>query len=493
VIPAADMLAVNHLAPRILNALVSSTLKASTVLALVYLSTRLMKSVHPRLRHLLWLSAISSYLAILLLSLFSPVIHFGRIRVPFENAVIFDTLSYPFAPKAGVLPLSFPRGQPGSPVAHIPASHSQGFSVWSLTLLLLWLAGAFTSSLRVIVGKARLSGLIAKTAVPCPRKLGRLLGPLRSKTGIRRKVLVLVSPRCTVPFTCRTVKPVVVLPSFMKGLPVERLRAVFLHELRHVKRMDSLTQSAARAICSLFWFVPFVWAACSRLYLEQEKACDRGVIDGGVERCEYAECVLDAVRLSHGTAMFAGLFFSGGRKRILEDRIHHILKGGKTMKKGILIFVTAVLATCALIVMSGAAGKKAIPNEEAWQKFVGEWVNTEILGTLQSPQKIVIKPDYTGEDWKVTTQSSPSFEWQVEIQKCWTDGKGNKYCKFFQRYINTPSKYGFTYICLMRVDKSGAVLEANTRDAEVYSNYPEKIDPKVKRISEGTYFIYHRK
>jgi hypothetical protein len=144
--------------------------------------------------------------------------------------------------------------------------------------------------------------------------------------------------------------------------------------------------------------------------------------------------------------------------------------------------------------MSGAAGKKAIPNEEAWQKFVGEWVNTESWGAcFENPQKIVIKPEFMGENWILSTQSSPTVEWQVEVKKCWTDGKGNTYCQFLQRLINTPWKYGVTGICLMRVDKADSVLEMIWKDGEVYSEYPEKIDPKVKRISEGDYFIYYSK
>jgi hypothetical protein len=45
----------------------------------------------------------------------------------------------------------------------------------------------------------------------------------------------------------------------------------------------------------------------------------------------------------------------------------------------------------------------------------------------------------------------------------------------------------------MRVDKADSVLEMIWKDGEVYSEYPEKIDPKVKRISEGDYFIYYSK
>jgi hypothetical protein len=37
----------------------------------------------------------------------------------------------------------------------------------------------------------------------------------------------------------------------MKRWPVSHIRAVLLHELRHVKRGDTLIQPAARAICDI--------------------------------------------------------------------------------------------------------------------------------------------------------------------------------------------------------------------------------------------------
>ena len=50
-------------------------------------------------------------------------------------------------------------------------------------------------------------------------------------------------------------------------------------------------------------------------------------------------------------------------------------------------------AVCGLL-LSGCARK--ISDEQAYQRFVGTWVNTDYPGTLERSQVTVIRPDYFG-------------------------------------------------------------------------------------------------
>jgi beta-lactamase regulating signal transducer with metallopeptidase domain len=143
----------------------------------------------------------------------------------------------------------------------------------------------------------------------------------------------------------------------------ERRRAVLLHELRHIRRGDAMIQPLAYAVCCLFWFVPFIWAAFARLQLEQEKSCDWGVVAQGVKREVYAGCIVEAARLSRKLPLPAGLRFAGRRKRLLADRVRDILRGGRPRGRGWTAFAAAALLVCALVVLGGAGRSKALSGE----------------------------------------------------------------------------------------------------------------------------------
>src|SRR5690606_18119326 len=78
--------------------------------------------------------------------------------------------------------------------------------------------------------------------------------------------------------------------------PEERIRAVLLHELAHIRRNDWLVQLLAGVLRAVYWFNPLVWLACARLRLESERACDDAVIGHGVNRTAYAAQLLALAR-----------------------------------------------------------------------------------------------------------------------------------------------------------------------------------------------------
>ena len=100
--------------------------------------------------------------------------------------------------------------------------------------------------------------------------------------------------------TIGVLRPRVLLPAAAAAWPAERLRAVLVHELGHVRRHDTAIQLAAQVACALYWWNPLAWVAAARLRVEREHACDDLVLGAGVLPSAYATDLLEVARsISH--------------------------------------------------------------------------------------------------------------------------------------------------------------------------------------------------
>jgi beta-lactamase regulating signal transducer with metallopeptidase domain len=281
--------------------LVAGSLRVSILLAVAFGALWIMKDAPAKLRHILWLSAIGGNVFAFALSLTGPVFHvaFPRGVAGYRGALA--ALSSALLPATGTFAVS--GGMP--PLAAQEwrqiSMGREWFSLWPSAVLLVWTVGALSGWLRVIWCRLRLLSL-ARESRDAAHEYQRMVRRLSRSVGIRRVVRVVESGQSYTPLTCGIVHPVIFLPSGMRGWSSTRKRSVLLHELRHVRRGDSCSLAIAYGICSLLWFVPPVWVAYARLYLEQEKACDASVIESGVRPRAYAYSILEAAQLSREPA-----------------------------------------------------------------------------------------------------------------------------------------------------------------------------------------------
>jgi len=147
-----------------------------------------------------------------------------------------------------------------------------------------------------------------------------------------------------------------------------------------------------------------------------------------------------------------------------------------------------------LAILGCARVPKALSDEEAYQRMVGTWVNTEYPGTLEFSQVTVIRPDYVGEDWLTPKSTSAAGQWTMKIKKTWVDEKGYTYSQSYNTRT-APEDMRHSVAFLMRVDRKGKVWECCVKPfgfgkppSFEEAVYPEKIDPSLQ-----WYYIYYRK
>jgi beta-lactamase regulating signal transducer with metallopeptidase domain len=355
--------AVVRLACPVVVALFATSLKVSILLGFVFLAAWVLKRTSAGLKHLLWLFALAGSLFVLILSFKGPLFQFAPPHLPATYQGACAAVSSTLLPSSGTFasrmsPLAaemWRRASLGTP----------WIDFWPAAVLFLWMAGVLSGWLTILLGRFQLLGLARTGFRDHAGRYEKVVTTLSRRLGIDREVRVFESDKCVTPLTHGVLHPVIVLPASMRTWSTEGKRSVLLHELRHIKRGDSFLLAIAYAICSLLWFVPPVWAAYAKLYLEQEMACDAAVVESGVKRHTYAACILDAAQFSREPVLFAGLSFSRRRKHVLQSRIQSVIRGGKSMKNGVVLFGLVALLWGAVTVMSasgmdttGLTGKK---------------------------------------------------------------------------------------------------------------------------------------
>lgn len=150
----------------------------------------------------------------------------------------------------------------------------------------------------------------------------------RQELGLRSSVGVRASARVRVPAVTGIVAGRLLLPIGAPEWDRQRLRAVFLHELAHVQRCDSIAMLIVRSAEALFWFHPLVILLARSAQRDCERACDDVVLSRGVRASEYARHLLEIAGRARG-AGFMGLTLAFARPSSFESRLLAILRNDR--------------------------------------------------------------------------------------------------------------------------------------------------------------------
>jgi TonB family protein len=102
-----------------------------------------------------------------------------------------------------------------------------------------------------------------------------------------------------VPLLTGFFRPVILLPRVAVDWPQSRRDAAIRHELAHLRRNDLRFNFVRAVACAIYWFHPLVWILARRMSAEQESACDDSVLQGGFDRTDYADALLQTALVAN--------------------------------------------------------------------------------------------------------------------------------------------------------------------------------------------------
>jgi beta-lactamase regulating signal transducer with metallopeptidase domain len=292
------------------------------------------------MRHLVWLTALGTLLALPVAALVVPP------RVVLAQPAAAPEKLPAYVETAVVVSDAAPQSV--APVAPAPSEKSwqPGKTQIALALFAVWLAGVLWALLRLAIGSVGLAALRLRSR---PHALAS--NDLPPVFG-RRECELRLSDAQDGPITWGVQRPVILLPKDSLRWPRERLHAVLLHELAHVRRRDSLMQSLSLIACAFYWPNPLVWWAARALRREAEIAADDAVLVAGVKASSYAgELVKLASEFRGRRAALSGVAMAGSA---LEARVKSALapnrvRTGVTSMDAFKIALLGAAATAALV------------------------------------------------------------------------------------------------------------------------------------------------
>jgi uncharacterized protein (TIGR03435 family) len=262
--------------------------KATVIVVLALVGTRLFHSARAAVRHVVLAAAFGGLLILPIASLLAPPM---PVSVP--RAVESTLAPLEVADWGEALP-----SQTSSP-AGLPMTRGAAMPSLATVLLVGWALGVVAFLLPVVAGLWQVRAL-RRSGLPWREGHARL-DALVGDSNVRRRIEVLLHEAVSGPMTCGLTHPAIVLPTDAQTWEPDDLRRAIVHELEHVRRGDWMSHCVARVVAACYWFHPVVWMAWRQLSLEAERACDDAVLHRSEATAYADQLVALAQRLSRAS------------------------------------------------------------------------------------------------------------------------------------------------------------------------------------------------
>lgn len=307
----------SFLADPLIVAVLNVFLKAALIVAIGAGTARVLRSRNASASslHLVWTLAITGLLVLPVLGAALPG---WGVEVP-----SVPTFTQPAPPAVEVT-----MSQTGATASQPPAEHESASRFGVIEVFLaLYVLGMVVCLFRILVSNWRVAGIVRRSFQVKDHAWLALARDVATSTGVRRPVRLVQSAETQVPMTWGSWQPVIILPGDADEWPSERRRAVLLHELAHVVRLDCVIQWLTTIVCAVYWLHPAVWYAARRMRRERERACDDHVIMAGMPARVYATELFDVARAYDRNRLATVAALAMAEPSELEGRLLALMDG----------------------------------------------------------------------------------------------------------------------------------------------------------------------
>lgn len=202
----------------------------------------------------------------------------------------------------------------------LDVADEHGRSVWLSVAALLFI----TRSIRGWLSLRRLK----QQALPASERLQSFMQSVGTEMSCHESAACVLVPQLGSPLLTGMWRARIWLPVEAEEWSEERLRAVFRHELAHLRRRDLGWRSLTHLTTCLWWWQPLAGVAARSLHAEAEQAADDHAVNQSGDAHSYARTLVEiaagwqeprATTAAVGVAMF-------GNRENLQHRVHELLR-----------------------------------------------------------------------------------------------------------------------------------------------------------------------
>jgi len=219
-----------------------------------------------------------------------------------------------------------------------------------------WIVGMLVLLVLLVRRIYFVRGMIAKSR-PANERLLEMLEECRCQIGIRRNIELRLTGNKLSPAACGIFKPIILMPAALsEKLSREKLKAVLIHELAHIKRGDGWVNLLQTILQIVYFYNPLVWLANAMVRRVREQAVDETVlVTLRPETKIYSNMLIDIAEMAFWRPNFSlSIIGVVESKKALERRINHMLTRPipKNSKLGCLGLI-AIVAIGAILLPMG--------------------------------------------------------------------------------------------------------------------------------------------
>src|SRR5215210_2115993 len=311
--------------------LLTYTLHSTLFLGLAWLASRRLARRMPAVEEAVWRFALVAGLITASLQLAVGREPLTGIWILAPAAVSLVNASVPSAvpPPRGV-DLRTAESIPAVPRSEVPVPTKFLHVSLPAALAGVWLAGALLLAASWWAAHLRLRRRLRPRPQVLEATMVTLLGELRERAGLERRVRLSCSSRLPVPVALGLRRPeICVPPRALASLAPEQQEGMLAHELAHLVRRDPFWLAFGRLLASALFFQPLNWVAVRRLRELSERLCDEWAVERTGSPLSLARCLAEVAGWSIRPVALP-VPSMADRPSSLAQRIRHLLDDSRS-------------------------------------------------------------------------------------------------------------------------------------------------------------------